>query len=258
MSQPSVKRKLAKNQVSLGAWITIGHPAVAEIMAQSGFDWLAIDMEHAAITLAQAQTLIQVIELSGGTPLVRVGENDPRLIKQVLDAGAHGVIVPMVNTAAEASRAVDAVYYPPQGKRGVGLARAQKYGLGFEAYKKWLPREAILVAQIEHCAAVENLEDILAVKGIDATLIGPYDLSASMGYPGEFERPAVKAMIQQYIQTCRRLKKTAGFHSVPPDPLLAQRKIKEGFAFLGFSLDELFLAQSLKDALQKLHAADRK
>src|SRR3972149_4262048 len=113
----SLKNKLKNRKISLGSWITIGHPAIAEIMAKSGFDWLTVDMEHSAITLHQAQQLIQIIELCGVTPLVRVGENNPNLIKRVMDAGSHGVIVPMVNTKEDAKRAVDAVKYPPMGKR---------------------------------------------------------------------------------------------------------------------------------------------
>ena len=127
----SLKERLRKKEVTVGSWITLGHPSVAEIMAHSGFDWLTVDMEHSAITLHQAQQLIQVIELSGVVPLVRVGENDPNLIKRVMDAGAHGVIVPMVNSKEEAEKAVRSVKYPPKGSRGVGLARAQKYGADF-------------------------------------------------------------------------------------------------------------------------------
>ena len=130
-----LKKKFEKKSISIGSWITLAHPAIAEIMAKSGFDWLTIDMEHSAITLSEAQNLIQVIELCQVTPLVRVSENDPTLIKRVMDAGAHGVIVPMVNTVAEAEAAVSAVKYPPVGIRGVGLARAQGYGLEFKKYK---------------------------------------------------------------------------------------------------------------------------
>ena len=130
----SLKERLRKKEVTIGSWITLGHPSVAEIMAKAGFDWLTVDMEHSAITLHQAQQLIQVIELSGVVPLVRVGENDPNLIKRVMDAGAHGVIVPMVNSKEDAEKAVRSVKYPPRGFRGVGLARAQKYGADFEGF----------------------------------------------------------------------------------------------------------------------------
>src|SRR3990167_7462058 len=132
----NVKERLRRNEVTHGSLVTLGHSSIAEIMAKSGFDWLTVDMEHSAITLHQAQQLIQVIELCGVLPLVRVGENNPNLIKRVMDAGSHGVIVPMVNTKEDAVKAVDSVRYPPMGKRGVGLARAQGYGLEFDRYKE--------------------------------------------------------------------------------------------------------------------------
>src|SRR3990172_12592200 len=121
----NLKEKLKQNKLTIGSWITIGNSSIAEIMAKAGFDWLTVDMEHSAITLHQAQQLIQIIELSGVVPLVRVGENSPNLIKRVMDAGAYGVIVPMVNSKEDAEKAVNAVKYPPVGNRGVGLARAQ-------------------------------------------------------------------------------------------------------------------------------------
>ena len=113
-----------------------------------------------------------------------------------MDAGAHGVIVPMVNTKKDAEAAVKAVQYPPKGQRGVGLARAQDYGFGFEAYKKWLIRDSIVIVQIEHIKAVKNCNEILKVKGINGSFIGPYDLSASLGKPGHYEDPEVKTAIQ--------------------------------------------------------------
>jgi 2-keto-3-deoxy-L-rhamnonate aldolase RhmA len=113
-----LKQKLQNRELTTGSWITIGSPVVAEIMAQAGFDWLVVDMEHSAITLSLAQNLIQVIDLAGVVPLVRVGHNQPNLIKRVMDAGAKGVIVPMVNSKADAEQAVASVKYPPEGFRG--------------------------------------------------------------------------------------------------------------------------------------------
>src|SRR6266516_1799372 len=126
----NLKERLQSKTATIGSWLTFGNTSVAEIMAQAGFEWLTVDMEHTAITIEQAQELIRVIELCGVVPLVRVGENNPTYIKRVMDAGAHGVIVPMVNSRAAAEAAVSAVKYPPVGTRGVGLAWAQKYGFG--------------------------------------------------------------------------------------------------------------------------------
>ncbi|HHT9113493.1 MAG TPA: HpcH/HpaI aldolase family protein [Candidatus Wunengus sp. YC65] len=248
----SLKNKLKNGKISLGSWITVGHPAIAEIMAKSGFDWLTVDMEHSAITLYQAQQLIQIIELCGVTPLVRVGENNPNLIKRVMDAGAHGVIVPMVNTKEDAINAVNAVKYPPLGTRGVGLARAQGYGLEFERYRDWVNKESVVIVQIEHIKAVENLEDILQVEGVDAFMVGPYDLSGSIGYPGNFEHPDMCFALKRIMDVSKKLNKVAGFHVIPPDAEAMNKKIREGYRFIGFSLDTLFLGVKCREEMKKL------
>lgn len=239
-----LKRKLKGQKVTLGSWITIGNTSIAEIMARCGFDWLVIDMEHSAIDIAMAQELIRIIELCKVAPLVRVGENNPNIIKRVMDAGAHGVIVPMVNTKEDAINAVNSVKYPPYGKRGVGLARAQKYGLGFEEYKKWLEKESIVIVQIEHIDAVNNLKDILSVKGVDGFIVGPYDLSASIGKPGEFNDPEVKTALKNVQLIAKKIKKPAGIHVIPPDHREVNNKIKGGYKFIAFSLDTLFLGKT--------------
>jgi len=244
-----ITREKIGTQITVGSWITTGHTNIAEIMASSDFDWLVIDMEHSSITLSEAQQLIQVIELSGVTPLVRVGENDANVIKRVMDAGAYGVIVPMVNSREEAHKAVEAVKYPPAGKRGVGLARAQGYGLAFDEYKKWVNKESMVIVQIEHIEAINNLEEILSVEGVDASMIGPYDLSGSIGYPGEFERKEVKESLKRYLTVCKKLKKPAGYHVIPPEAVQVKKVIAEGFQFIAFSLDTLFLGTHVKEQL---------
>lgn len=248
----SLKNKLKKEKLTLGSWITIGHPIIAEIMARQGFEWLTIDMEHSAITLDITQQLIQVIEGCGVIPLVRVGENNYSLIKRVMDAGAHGVIVPMINSKQDAETAVNAVKYPPNGMRGVGLARAQGYGFNFEEYKKKIDKELIVIAQIEHIDAIRNLESILSVRGIDGTIIGPYDLSASMGYPGEFEREEMIDTLDRYGKISKKHNKSMGIHIIPPKAEEVHRKIDEGFTFIAVSLDTLFLGEKIRDVLRSI------
>lgn len=248
----SLKKKLEGKKVTVGSWITMGDCSVAEIMAKSGFDWLVVDMEHSAIELPDAQRLIRIIELAGCVPLVRVGENSPTIIKRVMDAGAHGVIVPMVNTEEEAVRAVKAVKYPPVGTRGVGLARAQGYGMDFEGYKDWLGKNSVVVVQIEHIDAVKNLERILAVDGVDAFIVGPYDLSGSVGRPGEFDHPDVKTALDQIKIVAEKLKKLAGIHVIPPDYKEVNERIKEGYGFIAFSLDTLFLGASCRNGISMI------
>ncbi len=247
-----LKNKLKKGEITFGSWITIGNPVVAEIMANSGFEWLTVDMEHSSITLEVAQDLIRTIELSNCIPLVRISENNPIIIKRVMDAGAHGVIVPMVNTREEAERAVKSVRYPPKGFRGVGLARAQKYGFDFEGYKKWLEKESIVIVQIEHVDAVKNLKEILSVDGVDGFIVGPYDISGSLGMPGEFNNPKFKKIIKEVMDVVKNSKKPGGFHVIPPDDKEVQKFIDMGYKFIAISLDTLFLGTLCKNMLKKL------
>ena len=244
-----LKKRLENREQTIGSWITIGNPVVAEIMAQAGFDWLVVDMEHSAITLTSAQNLIQVIDLCGIAPLVRVGHNQPNLIKRVMDAGAHGVIVPMVNSKAEAEQAVNSVKYPPIGFRGVGLARAQKYGAEFEAYRKWNQEKSVVIVQVEHIKAVENLEEILDVPGVDGFIVGPYDLSGSLGAPGQFDHPDVIKALQRVKVVSEQKKALAGFHVISPDPAMVLEKESEGYKFIALSLDILYLGNSCRQTL---------
>ena len=160
MKNNSLKYKLKNNMQTYGSWITISNPLIPEIVSQAGFDWLCIDMEHSSIDIGNALSLVISIENNNIVPLVRVGENNANLIKRVMDVGAHGVIVPNVNSLQDAQNAVQAVKYPPAGKRGVGLYRAQKFGNNFDDYLEWLQNESIVVIQIEHINAVKNIEEI--------------------------------------------------------------------------------------------------
>jgi len=248
----SLKNRLRNNCITIGSWITTGSPEVTEIMAKSGFDWLAVDMEHSAITEDQAQQLIRIIELCEISPLVRVGENDPLLIKRVMDMGSHGIIVPMVNSKDDALRAVRAVKYPPLGTRGVGLARAQGYGLGFEKYKRWVNRESIVIVQIEHIDAVANLGEILQIEGVDGFIVGPYDLSASLGVPGDFKHKSFLSALKKIGDVSNKYHVVSGFHVIQPTAREVLAKIRQGYKFIGFSLDALILGMKCNEELVNL------
>jgi 2-dehydro-3-deoxyglucarate aldolase len=249
MTAPSLKQKLAGNRLTIGSWITLAHPAIAEIMARTGFDWLAVDLEHSVITIREAEELIRVIALHDVPPLVRLTSNDPDQIKRVMDAGAHGVIVPMVNSRADAERAVASVYYPPRGKRGVGLARAQGYGTSFADYRAWLDTQAVVIVQVEHIDAVENLEAILDTPGVDGYIIGPYDLSASMGIPGQFDDPRLTQAIERVRATGLAKTKPGGLHVVEPAPEQLRAHVARGFRFLAYSLDTRMLDMACRSGL---------
>lgn len=234
----SLKNLLKDRRPALGSWITFPSVASAEIMSRAGFDWLAIDMEHTCLSMREAEDLIRVIDLHKVSALVRVTSNQPDQIKRVLDAGAHGVIVPKVNSAEDAKRAVAAVCYPPVGNRGVGLARAQSYGPGFGDYLKWMKSDGpVLIVQTEHRDAVKNIDSILEVPEVDGVIIGPYDLSASMSIPGEFDHPVLKEAMALVLSACQEHKKSCGLHVVEPNWAEAAAKVKAGYNFLALSVD---------------------
>ncbi len=242
----TLKKRIAAGELTVGSWLSFGYPGVCEVMATAGFDWLVVDMEHTAIDVSQAQQLIQIIDLAGCVPLVRVGENDPLAIKRAMDAGAHGVIVPMVNTVEEARAAASSVRYPPAGTRGVGLGRAHGYGLAFEKYKSWAEQETILIVQIEHIEGVQNLEEILAVDGVDGFIVGPYDLSGSLGRPGDFTHPQVAAALERVRQIMNDSPKVGGYHIVHSNRPELPARIDQGYRFIAYGDDMVFLAEKVR------------
>lgn len=245
-----LKKSLAGGKLTLGSWITFADTAAVEIMAKSGFDWLAVDMEHSPIDISAAQHLIQVIELCGTVPLVRVSSNDPIIIKRVMDAGAYGVIIPMINNAEDARKAISAVKYPPLGTRGVGLARAQGYGKSFEEYRDTINSQSVVIFQIEHKEAVENIDEILDVKGADALIIGPYDMSGSYGIPGEFDHPLMKNALARVLKAAKKSGMPLGIHIVYPDPRMLRKRIKEGYPFIAYGVDMIFLLEQCRQAMR--------
>ena len=248
----TLKEKLKNNRLTIGSWITIGETSVVEIMATANFEWLCVDMEHTTIDLNKAKMLITTIQANNMKALVRVSKNEEVIIKKVMDMGADGVIVPMIKNREEALEAVGYVKYPPYGNRGVGLYRAQGYGTKFEEYKKWVNEEAIVIAQIEHIEAVNNIDDILAVDGIDGTIVGPYDPSGSMGIPGEYHKPEVKEAIEKVRLACEKQKIPYGFHVIESNPDKLLERIEEGCTFLAYSLDFFFLGDSVRDGMKKI------
>ena len=237
-------------RLTIGSWIQIGHPAIAEIMASAGFDWLAVDLEHSVISLREAEELIRVIDLKGIVPLVRLSSNNPEQIKRVMDAGAHGVIVPMVCSPEQARCAVSAVKYPPKGIRSIGLARAQGYGPRFKDYFEWQYEHSLVIVQIEHIDAVDNLESILSVEGVDAYIVGPYDLSGSLGIPGDFTNQKYLEAVEKIRQVGQEYGIPGGVHIVEPDPAQLRHRIEEGHIFLAYGVDTRMLDVACRTGLE--------
>jgi 2-keto-3-deoxy-L-rhamnonate aldolase RhmA len=243
-----IKEKLAAKQVSIGSWMSMGHVSIAEILSSAGYDWVVVETEHTAIDVSEVLRLLIAIEGRGAVPLVRLAWNDPIQAKAVLDSGAAGVIVPMVNTREEAELAVKSVKYPPQGFRGVGLARAQGYGPGFDEYMEKANSDTLLMLQIEHIDAVNDIDNILSVDGIDGTYIGPYDLSCSMGLPGQLNHPDVEAAKNKVLKATLSRGLTPGIHLVHPAAARDELKIhvELGYRFIALGTDILFLGDSAR------------
>ena len=254
MKNKNLKKSLKHNLLTVGSWITIGHPSVVEILSNAGFDWLTIDMEHNSIDPSMMQTLISTIQSKDIAALVRVSKNEEVSIKHALDAGADGIIVPMVNNENDAVKAVEYSKSPPYGKRGVGLSRAQNYGVSFNEYKQWAKENLVIIAQIEHIEGVKNLDKIISIKGIDGIIVGPYDLSGSLGFPGEFDREDVKKALTKVKEICLEKKFPMGYHVVEPDVELVNSKILEGYTFMAFSTDFYFMGQKAKDSVKKIQS----
>lgn len=255
MLASSIKERLRSGQVSIGSWMSMAHVSIAEILATAGYDWIVIETEHTAIDVSEVLRMIIALERQGTVPLVRLAWNDPIQAKAVMDSGAAGVLVPMVNSKADAELAVKSVKYPPLGFRGVGLARAQGYGQTFAEYVRGANDASLVFVQIEHIDAVECIDEILTVPGIDGTFIGPYDLSSSLGIPGELQHPDLLSAKQRVLNATVAHGLVPGIHLVHPDTAPDELKecVRRGYRFIALGTDILFLG----DSCRALHAAAR-
>ncbi len=236
----AIRNRLRCGGVSIGSWMQIPHASVAEIMGQAGYDWVAVDLEHGSISPHQLPDIFRALELGGTLPLVRLAQGHPKDCKQALDAGAGGVIVPMVESAEQLIAVRDACRWPPGGSRGVGFSRANLFGKHFDAYR--IEAQApLMVAMIEHVNAVENLESILAVEGLDAILIGPYDLSASLGLTAEFEHARFKATMAHIRDKARTAGIPVGLHVVQASAEELESRLADGYRFIAYSIDAVML-----------------
>jgi 2-dehydro-3-deoxyglucarate aldolase len=237
-----IRQRLQNGGHSIGSWLQLPHPSVAEIMGQAGYDWVAADLEHGAIGVPQLPDLFRALELGGTLPMARLAQGHAKDCKQALDAGAGGVIVPMVESAEQLEMVRDACCWPPAGTRGVGFSRANLFGKHFAAYASEA-QSPLLVAMIEHVRAVDRLDSILRVKGLDAILIGPYDLSASMGITAQFDHPDFKSIRDRIRTHAAERMIPCGVHVVAPSPVELQQRLNEGYRFLAYSIDAVILAE---------------
>jgi 2-dehydro-3-deoxyglucarate aldolase len=233
----------------LGTMVTLASAASAEVLASLGFDWLFIDAEHGPLESRELLEILRAVSHKTAC-IVRVSEASEVPIKKALDLGAHGIIVPQVNTAEQAANVVRWCRYAPEGARGVGLARAHGYGLAFREYLSSANREIAVIVQAEHARAVENIEAIVRVSGVDAVLLGPYDLSASLGKMGEVDHPVVVAAIDRVTEACRAAGMPLGFFGVTAAAVAPY--IARGYTLIVAGVDTLYLANGAKALLKEL------
>lgn len=243
------RSRLRAGEKLVGTMVTIPSPAVAEVLSEVGFDWLFVDGEHGPF---ETRELLAVLQAVGHkTPcVVRVPACEEAPMKKALDLGAAGIIVPQVNTVEQAECAVRFCRYAPEGARGVGIARAHGYGLTFAPYLGAANAQTAVIVQAEHILAVENIERIVAVPGIDAVLIGPYDLSASLGRMGEIEHPSVTDAIDHVTRTCRSAGVPLGIFGITVDAI--RPYVDRGYTFLIASVDTMLLGKAAATALSEL------
>ena len=239
----TIKDRLAAGEVCIGTWHTVCSTEVAEALASLGFDWMAIDMEHGSSGVAEAEAAFLAAERHGCAPFVRMPSADPYLARRLLDGGAHGLLVPVVEDAGAFADFARHCFYPPAGRRGVALARFNRWGDDFESY--FSDFRPVLVPMIESLKGVAAADALAALPEVDALFFGPYDLSADLGAPGDFTSDAFRAALEAVKSACRDHGKAPGGHQVAPDPAALRRHIDDGFRFVAYGTD----LGAMRDAL---------
>ena len=246
-----IRTKLSSGQVTMGTWQQIGSPEIAECLGRSGYDWVTIDLEHGCISPHMLPNIFRALELGNTLPLARITLPDPMQAKQVMEAGAGGVIIPDVRNKKQLEDVKAATRWSPAGTRGCGYNRANCYGKDFYEYKDGLSQTPLIIPMIEHIDAIEDIEDILSVE-VDAVMIGPYDLSSSLGITGEFDNPKYKNALNKFISHCSNNNISTGYHIVgsehTKEPYTElQERILDGYRFIVYSGDINFINKHCKN-----------
>jgi 2-keto-3-deoxy-L-rhamnonate aldolase RhmA len=251
-----LKEKLHAAEMAIGAQVRFGSAAIAELFGLAGFDYVVIDSEHAPQHPVAVQAQLQGIACTNATGVVRVGKNDPDVMRVYLDMGAQGIVAPFVNTTEEAKNGADACRYPPRGTRGYGPSRAASFGLHPE-YARQADDEILYIPIIESAEAVRNIDGILAVEGVDTFLIGPVDLSYSLGKPWDFEDEKFEQAITKVTEAAREAGKPAGLgvYGDTNDPEVFRRHMNKGFRLLLASGDEWMLSASSMKLMEVFNKA---
>jgi len=245
-----LKAKLARGETTLGLWVTLEAPTITEIAVLLGLDWVVIDTEHGHLDYKEVVEHLRAVRGSQTTPLVRVTELSRGSIKRVLDLGAHGVIVPQVETAAEVVQAAQFLKYPPRGVRGIGGERATHWGMGMREQTRIADAQTQLIPLIENVSAEAAIESILDVPGVDALFFGPADFSASAGYLGEWEGPGVADRLLALKDAAKARGIPCGVMATDLENALLRQR--QGFQMIGIGSDTGLLIRSAREVLGRL------
>ncbi|MDR2675170.1 MAG: hypothetical protein LBC18_10010 [Opitutaceae bacterium] len=245
-----LRKALNKKRPAIGSWLQASSPTCAEILANAGFSWLGIDCEHTSSGIQGVEAVARAIYGRDTALLVRVSSADTLEIRQCLDVGAAGVIVPMVETTAQARTAVAAAKYPPQGVRGYCFGRMNDWGSRFDEYAASANKNVVVIAMIETRTGVDNIDEILSVAGIDGIFIGPYDMSGSYGVPGQTQHPLLKKAYQTLVAACNRHGKVAGQHIVNSTPEKLGAAVELGYTFICLDADIILINQAARAVME--------
>lgn len=245
---PDFRQALLAREPVVGNWISLAHPAIAEVSADLDFDFVVIDTEHTSIGVDELESMVRATDAGDGetAPIVRLPDHDPGRVKRVLDMGAAGLMFPMVESAEEAERIVEAVRYPPEGRRGAAPARASGYGRTFGEYFENANEGIVTVVQVETERAVENIEEILAVDGVDAIQVGQGDLSASVGAFGEWEDDAFRTALSRAVEAAHDKDVPVGMLALDTDGI--DRWLDAGVDFVTVGVDVAYLREGSSEA----------
>jgi 2-dehydro-3-deoxyglucarate aldolase len=235
-----IRTLLSIGRVSLGGWMQIPSPEIAEIMGKVKFDWVAVDMEHGSIGIDQLPNIFRAMELNDMLPVARIA-NESQAVR-AMEAGAAGIIVPNIESAEDVEKIYSSIQYPPRGKRGVGYNRGNCYGVNFN---NDLDDDPLLVGMIETQDGVNHIDEILDTGKLDAVLIGPYDLSASFKMTGQFDSPFIKGVVKQIKESCNRKNVAVGIHVIQPDMSKLKEVVEEGYTFIPYATDGTLLSHGL-------------
>ncbi len=246
-----LKEKLRKRKKVFGTWTSLAHPSITEIFTHTGADFVGIDLEHSTISQEQSQRIIAAAQAGGAVCLPRISSHNPEMVRRLLDSGADGMIVPMVQTGEDVEKMIFWAKYPPLGKRGFGVSRAQGYGMDFNEYTRTWNDSSLMIGQIESIGAVDRIDEILSYKELDGVMVGPYDISGSLGIPGQIEHKKVMEAGRRVIAACQRHGKSCGTQIVQPNEERIKKAFTSGFTFVILSSD-IFLLWKWAEEMKNL------